>query len=415
MMVTRIAVLGSHNFIERLKHLERELPSIHMDYYIYKSPMEATEIVPTIKPCDAIFFSGSLPYFYSKEAREKLPIPSHYLRQDETAISTTLLSIGFSKSIPISKLSIDLIEPQIVQHVLEDIGRTEEYPFMMKIDPTFDIKEVVNFHENLQRSGESILAVTSIHAVYQKLRENNLSVIRMIDPKGSILKGIEDTKSMALLAKSQSAKIAVGFIQTNEDALISEDLLNKISSSIQASYTKSDKGLYLLYSTQGDVQKAFKNNYLETWLELASSPLKIAFGFGKTVIEATKNAKDALPYTKDNTAYVLTDRKELLGPFPNNQKKVHLKTNEPKIAKLSKVTTLSPANVSKIMQFSRSHTSVEFTAYDLEVYLQVSRRTTERILKKLVDNGYARVTGEEMTYQQGRPRAIYELNFPTYL
>lgn len=414
-MVTRIAVLGSYNFIERLKHLEVELPSIHMDYYMYKTPIDAIAIIPTIKPCDAIFFSGSLPYVYTKDAREQLPIPSHYLSQDETAIATTLLSIGFSSSIPVSKLSIDLIEPQSVQHVLEDIGQMDEYPFMMKIDPTFDLKEVVAFHANLQRNGEVSLAITSIHAVYQHLRENNLSVIRMIDPKSSIIKGLEETKSMALLAKSQSAKIAVGFIQTNDDKLISDDTLKKISSSIQASFTKSEKDLYMLYSTQGDVQKAFVNNYIDTWFELSSSPLKIAFGFGKTVVEATKNAKDALTYTTENSAYVITDTKELLGPFPNNQKKVHLKTNEPKIAKLAKETTLSPANISKIMQFSRSRTSVEFTAYDLEVYLQVSRRTTERILKKLVDNDYARITGEEMTYQQGRPRAIYELNFPTYL
>ncbi|UZM99851.1 hypothetical protein OL548_07555 [Lysinibacillus sp. MHQ-1] len=36
------------------------------------------------------------------------------------------------------------------------------------------------------------------------------------------------------------------------------------------------------------------------------------------------------------------------------------------------------------------------------------------LLKKLVDQGYAKVVGEEMTHQQGRPRTIYELNFATY-
>lgn len=414
-MVIRIAVLGSSKFIERLMQFEQELPSIRMDYYIYNTPMEAKDIVPTIKPCDAVFFSGSLPYIYAKEVREKLPVPSHYLRQDETAITTTLLTISYSTSIPVQKLSIDLIEPQSVQNVLEDIGQIEHYPYMMKIDPTFDLHDVVSFHSNLQDSGESSLAVTSIHAVYQKMKENNLSVMRMIDPKNSILNGLEETKSMALLAKSQSAKIAVGYIQLTNHTAITSDLLKKISSSIQASFVKTEDNLYMLYSTQGDVQQVLKNNTLEKWFELASSPLKVAFGFGKTVVEATQNAKDALDYVTENTAYLINDHKELLGPFPTNQKQVQLKTNDPKLAQLAKETTLSPANVSKIIQFSRSRKSTEFTAQDLEYYLQVSRRTSERILKKLLDHGYARIIGEEMTYQQGRPRAIYELNFPTYL
>lgn len=412
-MIIRIAVLGSSDFIKRLRQFEHEFPSIRLHYYIYSSPMEAKEIVRTIKPCDAVFFSGSLPYIYAKEACDKLPIPSHYLQQDETALTTTLLSISYSKSIPIQRLSVDLIEPENIQSVLEDIRQTEHYPFMMKIDPTFNLHDVVTFHTNLQNSAESSLAVTSIHAVYQELKEKNIAVVRMIDPKSSILKGIEETRSMALLEKSQSAKIAVGYIHL--DSSISNDIIKKISSSIQASIVQVEHNLFILYSTQGDVQEALKNESVKDWFELSSSPLRLAFGYGKTVVDATQNAKDALQYATDNTAYLITDNKELVGPFPNNQKQVHLKTSEPRLLQIAKDTTLSPANLSKVMQFSRSHKSPEFTAYDLEIYLQVSRRTTERILKKLVDHEYARITGEEMTYQQGRPRAIYELEFPTYL
>lgn len=414
-MITRIAVLGSSNFIEHLRQFEHELISIRLDYYIYNTPMEAIDIVSKIKPCDAVFFSGSLPYIYAKEAREKLPVPSHYLMQDETAITTTLLSICYPNPIPIEQLSIDLIEPKSIQSVLEDIGQTEQNPYMMKIESDFDLHKVVEFHSTLQTSRKSSMAITSIHAVYQELREKNFSVIRMIDSKNSILRGINDTRSMALLSKSQSAKIAVGYIEIEEDALMTDDTLKKVSSSIQANIVKTKTCLYTLFSTQGDVQEALENNTIESWFELVPSHLKIAFGFGKTVVEAAQNAKDALTYTSGNTAYLITDQKELLGPFPNSKKLVHLKTNDPKLAQLAKETTLSPANLSKVMQFSRSHTSTEFTASDLEIYLQVSRRTTERILKKLVDHGYARIVGEEMTYQQGRPRAIYELNFPTYL
>lgn len=411
-MDIRIAVLGSTNFIDRLKEFEHELVSTRLDYYIYQSPVDATEIVKNIKPCDVVFFSGSLPYIYAQEAVEKLPVPTHYLKQDETVITTTLLSVYFSHHIPIEQLSIDLMEPQFIQNVLKDIGQPEQYPHMLKIEPTFHLKEVVKFHAELHQNEKTLLAITSIHAVFNALQEQNIPVIRMLDSKNSILKGLEDAKSMALLAKSESAKIAIGFIQSKE--VIGEEILKKIASTIQGNLVQSDNDLYTFFSTQGNVQLALENNTVQYWIDLASNPIKIAFGYGKTVIEATQNAKDALPYATENTAYLLTDHKELLGPYPNNKQKIRLKTNDPKLVQMAKETTLSPANLSKIMQFSRSHSSVEFTAHDLEVYLQVSRRTTERMLKKLVDHGYARIVGEEMTYQQGRPRAIYEFNFPTY-
>lgn len=132
------------------------------------------------------------------------------------------------------------------------------------------------------------------------------------------------------------------------------------------------------------MEEALNNNsMINSWLSSSFSPIKIAFGYGKTVIEATQNAKDALSYTTDNTAYLLTDSKELLGPFPNSNRQVELKNSDPLLVQIAKQTTLSPANLSKVVKFSRLRKSTEFTAYDLEVYLQVSRRTTERILKNL--------------------------------
>ena len=413
-MKIRVAVLGSKSFIQRIKILESKLPSIRMDYYIYNTPKEAVDIVKNIKPCHVVFFSGSLPYDYTKEARESLPIPSYYLKQDETAIATTLLSISYSNAVPLKHLSIDLIEPEHVQNVLQDIDQTKHLPYTLKIKPSLNLDEVIQFHSKLYNNGYTSLAITSIHAVYKVLQQKNIPVIRMLDPKNSIIKGLEEAKSMALLAKSQSARIAIGYIQLSEDSIIQDESFKKITNSIQANAIKEDN-LYTLYTTEGDVQRALDHNTIVTWFSLFVRPIKIAFGYGKNVVEATQNAKHALSYAQENTAFIITENKDLLGPFPDKNKQIKLKTNHPELIQLAKLTTLSPANLSKIMQFSRSRSSVEFTAYDLEVYLQVSRRTTERIIKKLVDHGYVQIIGEEMVYQQGRPRSIYEFNLPAYL
>ncbi|MCM3358292.1 hypothetical protein [Psychrobacillus sp. MER TA 171] len=410
-MQTRIAVLGSRNFIDRLKLFEQEIPSIRLDYYQYHTPKEAKELLKNIKPCDAVFFSGSLPYLYAEQERELLPVPSYYLKQDGTSVATTLLA---TCNTPIQQISMDLIEPALVESVLQDINQTDSVPFLKQIDPAFSLDEVVSFHINLQRKEKTKLAITSVHAVYETLVQRGIPVVRMIDPKNSILKSLEETRSLALLTKSEAAKIAVCSISLTEQDIHTAATLKSIADSIDASIVKSDDLLYLLFTTQGKVQQALQSNKVDGWLKLFSTPIRIAFGYGTTAIEASENAKDALAHATENTAFLMNERKQLTGPLFQDKTKINLRTSDPRLLVLAKETTLSPANLSKIMLFSRLHHSVAFTAHDLEIFLKVSRRTTERILKKLLNKGYASIVGEEMTYQQGRPRAIYEFNFPTY-
>lgn len=413
-MSIHIAVICSSDFADRLKQIEKELPSIRLDYYLYRIPQDSAELIKTIKPCDAVFFSGSLSYLFAKKEVELLPIPSHYLQQDETSIATTLLSITKKHEIPIQKISIDLIEPQIINSVLGDIGFIF-LPKIYQIDETSDVRDIINFHHNLYESNQTSLAVTSMQVVFEMLQQLNIPVIRMIDPRSSIIKGILETKNKAEFAKSQLAKIAVGYIQFRANNLPTESDLLSFANFFKAELIETAPHLYMIYSTQGDVLNIFDYLTEKEWLSITSTPFKVAFGFGIDIQDAAHNAKDALQFAKPNTAYIITDEKKLLGPYPHSVRQVQLQASEPKLAEIAKQTTLSPANVSRVIQFSRTHNSTEFTAHDLEVFLQVSRRTTERILKKLVDTGFAKIVGEEMTYQQGRPRAIYELNFPTYV
>lgn len=91
-----------------------------------------------------------------------------------------------------------------------------------------------------------------------------------------------------------------------------------------------------------------------------------------------------------------------------------MKINEPALVAMAEQTKLSPAAISKLIRFSQSRQSKQFTANDLASHLQVTRRTAERTLKRLMEFSYVKIVGEEMTYRQGRPRALYEFNFPAY-
>ncbi|MGG1167885.1 transcriptional regulator [Bacillus mycoides] len=420
-MMIKIAVVGSKEFMENLLPIAHKLEEIEIDPYIYLHPAESSEILKRLKPCDVIFFSGALPYYMAKEIREQLRIPSTYLQQDETTVASSLLSIIYHQSIQPHKISIDLVDRSFITNVFHDIG-LKEMPQVMDYENMLwsndEIKSIIDFHLAKYQSGEVDLALTSIHAVYDELQKIGIPSERMIDPTQSIIHGLKDAKIKAELAKSHSATVGaciISFIELQERLF---EQLNVISKELRGSFKQVDEMTFILYTTRGDIESSTKTNAIDRLFTNIEGVVSIGFGYGKTVNEAEQNAKIAQGFAKNNPIerrfYILTSDKELFGPFPKEQRVQSLKNDNPELMKIAKETKLSPANLSKIIQFSQSHPSLKFTAADLSEYLQVTRRSTERLLKKLVDCRYANICGEEMPYQQGRPRAIYELNLPLY-
>ncbi|GMR64130.1 TPA: transcriptional regulator [Bacillus anthracis] len=421
-MMIKIAVVGSKEFMETLLPVAHKLEEIEIDPYIYLHPAESSELLKRLKPCDVIFFSGALPYYMAKEIREQLRIPSTYLQQDETTVASSILSVMYHQGIQPHKISIDLVDRSFIINVFQDIGIKESpqvFDYENMLWSKDEINRVIDFHVAKYQSGEAQLALTSIHAVYDELQKIGIPSKRMIDPKQSIIHGLKDAKIKAELAKSHSATVGACMISSLElrEGLLEQ--LDVISKELRGSFKKIDEMTFILYTTRGDIESIIKTNMINNLFASIEGTIAIGFGYGKTVKEAEQNAKIAQGFAKNNPIdhcfYILTSDKELFGPFPKEQRVQSLKNDNPALMKIAKETKLSPANLSKIIQFSQSHPSLKFTAADLSEYLQVTRRSTERLLKKLVEYGYAHICGEEMPYQQGRPRAIYELNLPLSL
>lgn len=417
----KIAVIGPADVIDHILSVAPRMDGVEIDPYVYSQPQEAAELIRHLKPCDVVLFSGALPFYFSKEVREQLPIPTVFLEQDEMALTSSLLSILYHKNIQPERISMDLIDSSFVTNVLMDIGidctpHVMDYADMLP--NKFDITEIVDFHYSRFKLGIADFALTSVHAVYDKLQELGLPSQRMLDPTRALIRGLQNAKAQAELAKSHSATVAASYISFPTPHDIPIKHLDVFARTINSSFQQIDESSFILYSTRGDIEALMETSAFRDFLLNWQDPVSVGFGYGTTATEAEQNAKIARSFAanheSESCGYILTEEKELLGPFPKENKAQRLKNDHPELLQIAKETRLSPANLSKIIQFSKSRQSLQFTTADLSNYLQVTRRSTERILKKLVDHGYVKIIGEEMPYQQGRPRAIYELNMPIY-
>ncbi|WP_427109252.1 hypothetical protein [Lysinibacillus xylanilyticus] len=413
-MSTKIAVICSKAFMKRINSIAQNIENIQIDFYLYNQPTEAPVLLKEMKPCDALLFGGTLPYLHAQSALSELPIPWNYIKQDETAISTTLLSLIANHTVPLNRISIDVMDPAIVENVLTEIEYCGPKPYIQPISITKPTQSILQHHIALWEANSVDFVITSIHSVFDELQALQIPAMRMLDATNSIVQCLEETKSQSLLTKSESVKAVVGLLEAPEDKPIDYNMLTQITAATHATYKEISPYSFELYTTAGHLQKALEKENLQNLLQQTDKPFKLAFGYGHSIFEANQNAKNALTFTKPFEIYILDEHKNLLGPFPKSEVRLALKTDDPYVLQMAKKTGLSPLNISKIIHFSRERQSAQFTSHNLSEYLQVTRRTTERIIKKLVDNGYAKVVGEEMTHQQGRPRTIYELNFAIY-
>lgn len=410
-MSTKVAVISSRAFKERLTKLAQQITDIELDFYIYKHPAQTPTLLKSVKPCDVLFITGTLPYLYSKPMLENWPIPWTYLKQDEFSVSNTLLAVVANHAIPLYCLSIDVMDRRFVENVLSDIDYQHATPFIHEVTTAMDNTALFETHLSLWQQQKIDYVITSSHNVYEQLQQAHIPSMCILDSSTSILHRLEETKALSRMTKSESAKVVVGMLETPHEHDEFADAVTSIVHGIQQPFEKEHVEIY---TTMGHLNHALEHQKLEKLIKQAPFDVKMAFGYGQSINEAEQNALYAMQYTKQNSICIIDEHKNLINPLKEKNENLALQIKDPSIMKLAKETQLSPLNISKIIAFNKGRQNTQFTAHDLSEYLQVTRRTTERILKKLVDKDYVRVAGEEMSYQQGRPRTVYILNFAIY-
>ncbi|OCS83353.1 hypothetical protein [Caryophanon tenue] len=403
-MQTKIAVICSASFQQTLQQIVPSHSTFLLDYYTYTVPEETPSLLKNLKSCDVLLLSGTLPYLYAKEQLSQLSIPWMYLKQDDTSIATTLLSLLVQKNIALNRLSIDVMDERFIEHVLCDLQTTKR-PFIQTIQLHTPYETYITKHVTLWQQQQIDYVVTSIHAVYDALVTQGVPVMRMIDPQSAILRGLYEAKSLSDYAKSESAKIAV--IHILFDYSPPAPLLQQMTNLFSSIYQQLDAVRYEFYTTNGAVQR----HATELLQLLQTQQYKIGFGYGHSISQAQEHAKQALKFGQPQQFMVVDEQKKLYDLTQQTGTSIALQTTHPFIFEITKATGLSPKNISRLVAFEKVHPHTSFTAQDLADYLQVTRRTTERMLKKLLAHEYVEIVGEEMAYQQGRPRAVYTLTF----
>ncbi|MGA3601101.1 MarR family transcriptional regulator [Lysinibacillus agricola] len=425
-----VAIIGSLFFWNNIKVNFIEFPQVQFIHFPYTAPKQSMDLIDeAASQSDILLFAGSIPYYYCFEKIQAQQIQAAYLPFDELMLSLSLLSITHNQNIELSKVSIDLPKEDSFYQVMKEAGiqcasiHLKDYSWVYeqqrKIDD-FQIDEYISFHKDLYEAGKTRLALTSLHAVFVALKQLGIPSSYMVESKHTFVTTLSkaiDAYKYSLLSASQ---ITVVSIRSRENNIVNNHLflenIEEICKTFNARVSQSQSEPYIIYATRGVMNKtniAHFNSLLQQLEKRFETFFNIGVGIGYSLQEAEMHSSQALFFTnkynfQESTLCLIDEESRLHGPIFENDKNIPLFNNDKQILEIAEEIKMSAKNLKLIKQFIVMHNNRAFSAAELADYMDLSRRSAERIINRLIDHHFLILSGEEQPYNQGRPRKVYK-------
>ncbi|WP_430789983.1 hypothetical protein VBD025_05280 [Virgibacillus flavescens] len=428
-MKIKIAVFGRENLIKRMNSYVADQEDVELIPFVYTKTVENIELIEKAFMCDVYLFGGSLPYLYAKEKIDRKRLPAIQVAFDEYMILTSFYRLKNYHNQALNRISIDVLDKTYVDEVVSELKMEDHeiHTYSYGDDTVLDIGKIFHFHKSLFEEGKIDYVLTSIEEVEQRLIDEGIPTSCMQIPKLNLERAIENAKSVATLNNSKSAQIVSGFVQIKDfDKIVSQkgellaqemllklhQILLKFGHHTYSSVLTNGDNQFSIFGTRG-ILDHITNHYRDFPLlqEIARSlgiPVDIGFGLGLTAKQSEDNAKLALErcgHSTESSCFIVNERKESIGPLGVAK---HVDTSQLYHALIHRARLNNELSYNFI-DFINLRNNEPFSANDISNYYQVTKRSAERTIHKLLAGEVIRVVGEEKPYVKGRPRKLFEL------
>src|SRR6056297_1422465 len=218
----RITVLAPYDVIGMVEAIGHEFGkfTFHLDAY-----SDSRDIVDLFHrhraSSDAILIGGPLAYDYLIGQISALPhvtgLPIGFVPYDETAIFRALFEMARDRSdIDLDSMCIIIDHPagEHIRECVEEINLGIGNTFTKECSSAEDVADLTTFHASLWQQKQITAALTSVHFVFERLREMSVPVYRIQPSKSAIrtaITALEDRLRERQLQDRQIALVAIRF------------------------------------------------------------------------------------------------------------------------------------------------------------------------------------------------------------
>lgn len=321
------------------------------------------------------------------------------------------------------KLGLDVIEEKDFLEALLEFDINIDSYSLQKYDYHKKESEYLKFYLDSFEKKEINCVFTSFGYIYKSLKEKNYPVYRLQATNFEIREEFKNLQNIINMTRAENSKTSVEIIKIFRSEGISNNFLNdKIEFEKELlNYSKIVNGNiqtigtdeYLILSNKGLLNDSENINTLLSIIKdcaLKGFGVAVGIGEGNTIFLSEKNAKSALKVSiseKNNNIFFF-DGIKIKGPLMEKREISYKNTSDEKIIEISKKSGVSALYIEKIKSIIKKQNKSSFTSLELSEFLNISERSTNRIIKKFIESGYAKSLKYENSLGAGRPRRMTE-------
>lgn len=382
---------------------------------------------------DGILTSGSFPahmirLYYKNEQR-----PVNFFNTDDTAMYRLLLSLlQHDRNLDFKRVYADIVElfggdlTAFVEgkEALPDISTLSETEFSPERMERLE-EEQFEKHLKLWKEGKTDLSITRFSSIVSRLEEAGVKVYFPY-PGEKYVRDVctyllEQIEQQELKARQPGIVIIRLFAGTGQDTLLGEldsryirlenDMMEYLGNSMMDySMRKYHYGLEIVASRKQlsewteDETRDKIGAYIKS--RRPSWSYGIGYGIGNGLAQTRLNALNACHEAEiqRNTSYLIDEHEQMIGPLGESEEMLLRVEN----ASQSNIqSSLSPITVAKTFAAFEASGQKEITAQELSFRLGVTKRSANRILSTLEQEGWVQVAYKKRSTSRGRPESVF--------
>ncbi|MFD0672397.1 hypothetical protein [Cohnella sp. GCM10027633] len=430
-----IGVIGPKELVKRILKVMQSFPSFRPIARGYTDEAEAPSLAAEIAgEAEVLLVSGPVPYRKIREETE-LKIALQHIPLTDTsfyrALSRLRNAVGPERKL---RVSIDTVGKKTADKLLKDINETriEAVHYEGLAYPSRDA--LIAYHRRQFETGACEAALTAEGSVAQALAEQGIPCEWIIPTDQNIVVALERALLSTETRQSKEAQIVVGLLnvdhfekhirhhasehETQKFKLDIHRVLLDYVESLDGYLTHLGGDEYLFFTTRGIFERetgGYKSIPLGKHAhQKFGLSLSIGIGFGRSANEAGTHARIALRRSKDaggDSCFIVREDRMLIGPLAmSDPLELVLSLTDESLLRRAEAAGMTAEYVSKLMAHTARTGKIDFMVHELAALLDITVRSTHRLLLQWIDNSLVTVAGVEKV-PKGRPRQIFRLSF----
>lgn len=424
----KVAIIGPLDSCERIEYvIDKYFKNMVCEKYIVTELGKAyLEVEKAIKVAQGIIFTGIGVYMRTLEKMD-VNIPSIYIPHLAASIMKPIIEL--KDLYPnCTKISIDSIrDREEVLDIFKEVGLSNLEIEIREYSNEVTEKEYLEFHKKVQEKDKNAVAIIGLGWVYNESKRIGLNALRLYPIISTIKYAINELLQKMEFETAKGIAIAVQILKIKNEmdgdqykyiglkGRVEQELVDYLKE-IQGSIFNTGWNEYIIYTTSGSLGNEENKEILKRKLSILEKEkiyLAIGNGYGETANRSEINARKALKKSLEHEKSTIyeVDNLKVRGPlFSLTEMEYEYVVNSESIEKISQELKMNPLYIKKIEGIIKKEKKREFTSDELGMYLNISVRSANRIIKKMIEFGYAERIKGEFEKTIGRPKERVYIN-----